>query len=43
MKKFTRKEVIKLMAYLDNRIDNEIFDTYEEDLDDYLLSNNNLL
>ena len=35
---FTRNEVLKLMEYLDNRITNDEFDTYEEDLDYYVIT-----
>ena len=33
---FTRKQVLELMEYLDNRRDDEIFDTYQEELDYYV-------
>ena len=33
---FTRVQVLELMEYLDNRKDDEIFDTYQEELDYYV-------
>ena len=33
---FTRTQVLELMEYLDNRKDDEIFDTYQEELDYYV-------
>ena len=33
---FTRMQVLELMEYLDNRKDDEIFDTYQEELDYYV-------
>ena len=33
---FTRRQVLELMEYLDNRRDDEIFDTYQEELDYYV-------
>ena len=34
---FTRVQVLELMEYLDNRKDDEIFDTYQEELDYYVV------
>lgn len=33
---FTRTEVIELMEFLDSRSTKDVFETYEEELDDYL-------
>lgn len=33
---FTRVQVLELMEYLDNRKDDEVFDTYQEELDYYV-------
>ena len=33
---FTRTQVLELMEYLDNRRDDEMFDTYQEELDYYV-------